>query len=249
MQTSPADGKRRKRAKTTTTTPTYDVKSVSTTSVQNETNDDLMNFAFNSTAIEEDEIIAATQLNQSKTNLHKSKTSSFDHPNKENAIVKRTPAIVGVDVEKSPTVLGKRPTRTETKRSNDRAVTPERILSPKKDINKILRTPSSSCSPKVKARKSATKTPRRLFDNWMTSPTSKRSPASPQRSKATTSVRSKLRLVTPTSRMKQSTLKFAKVSSSSNLDETSNHQTEINVTFSMHSTSIALTTLSIDVGE
>lgn len=181
-----------------------------------------MNVAFNSTAAEEDEVIAATQLNQSKPDLHKTKTPN-EHSNKENTCAKRMPVIFSREVEKSPTVLTKRTTRiTATKQSNDRAATPERVLSPKKDINQILRTPSSSSSrsPRTKAKRSATKTPRRLFDNWAKSPSTKRSPASPQRPKPNTSFRSKLCLSNPPTRLKQSTLKFTKVGGGSNSDET-----------------------------
>lgn len=200
-----------------------------------------MNEAFHSTAIEDDEIVAATQLNKSKTDTHKTKTA-HNHPNKENSIVRRTPIVATAEVEKSPTVLTKRMTRTESKRSSDPAArTPERILSPKKDINRILRTPSSSSSSKARIRKSIAKTPRRLFDTWNTSPSTKRSPASPQRAKPSTSFRSKLCLANPSTRLKQSTLKFAKVSSASNLVETCLPNTKnVILSFAIHTYCLAL---------
>lgn len=211
IHVTPIHGNSRKRAKTSSP-PLYD-SSVSAISMQDATNDDLLNVnaVFNSTTLEEDEIVAGTQMNESKTILHKSIRSatniakSSKEQNKENNVGRSG---ITSAVEKSPTLLSKR----TKKPSNERAVTPERILSPKKDNESNIKSAQSSStsneSPKWK-RKNSKKavTPRRLFDKWPSSAT--KSPSSPQQSGSI--MRTKL-FVSNQSRLKQSTLKFPKVS-------------------------------------
>lgn len=224
---TPVHGNSRKRAKTSSP-PSYD-SSVSAISMQDVTNDDLLNInaTFNSTTLEEDEIVAGTQMNESKTILHKSirsaanNTKSSNEQNKENNVGRSG---ISCAVEKSPTVLSKR----TKKQSNERAVTPERILSPKKDNASNVKSAQSSStsneSPKWKRKASKkTVTPRRLFDKWPTAAT-KRSPSSPQQSGSV--MRTKLCL-SNAARLKQSTLKFPKVSDNLQTNDICPHNTNL----------------------
>lgn len=227
IHVTPVHGNSRKRAKTSSP-PLYD-SSVSAISMQDATNDDLLNVnaVFNSTTLEEDEIVAGTQMNESKTILHKPirsatyNTKSSNEQNKENNGGRSGMTSA---VEKSPTLLSKR----TKKPSNERAVTPERILSPKKDNESNIKSAQSSStsneSPKWKRKNSKkTATPRRLFDKWPSSAT-QRSPSSPQQSGSI--MRTKL-FLSNQSRMKQSTLKFPKVSDNIQTNDICLHNTNL----------------------
>lgn len=197
--TSPNENRRKR---TRTTTPPIDSSLVS---LQDVTNDEL-NAAFHSSTCYDDDVIIATQIDTSRNGLQKSikcaQSAKGTEQNKENdrdLSFKSNGLIFNAD-ERSPTVLNRHAMKNESKQ-----VTPDKFQSPQ-------RRSGQKGSPSWKSKSSASKkgTPRRLFESWGRSPTSSKSPSSPQQ-KNQNKKKISLTLSSNTSRMKQSTINFPKV--------------------------------------